>query len=544
MMKNSQYDAIVVGAGVGGLTVAALLAREGDRKVLLIEKSNRVGGRAKTLSGDEITEKGENWYRKMLGEQYCWLAGAIPSFDEIQRQKLLAGYQIDLGYHGVSLNGRGYFYDLDQLIGSGEGAGVQFAGNVNATYVGEEWYLDFHAGKLDPRIAAMIEEDNSRFMEFYLSSMKMKPEEFRQFESVSLAQWCRERGIDRSPALYEMLHAVGTLITTINDPQEISIGDIFRYFGEVINPRFKRGIAHWPSGFVVGGIQQWMQAVSDRFVAFGGELRLETTLEEIVVANATLPSERRVTGVRVTNKDQSSEEITAPIVVSNIPTQDTFRYIDPAIFPPEYVERTQKMRGYGSIAPYFGLKELPLPEAQWKLGMKDTLVIPRGGGDEPSGIASSWNTRQQAGIPIAMTSNRFAEDIYMCWNIQSQTDPLCAPPGKPLLTAYAPVTEDEARDKALMTWASEQIVDYLERRYPGFKNSIEWALFPVSWRLEGVAKDIHQAGTLKTPIRAPNVEGLYFAGDTARGYGVAMDSACAAGLICAAEITGQNYGVS
>jgi len=511
-MKNSQYDAIVVGAGVGGLTVAALLAREGMRKVLLIEKSSQVGGRAKTLSGDEILEKGENWYRKMLGEQYCWLAGTFPSFDDIQQKKLLAGYQIDLGYHGVSLNGRGYFYDLDQLIGTGENAGVQFAGNVNATYIGEDWYLDFHAGKLDPRIAAIIEDDNSRFMEFYLSSMKMKPEEFRQFESVSLAQWCRERGIDRSPVLYEMLHAVGTLITTINDPQEISIGDIFRYFGEVINPRFKRRIAEWPSGFVVGGIQRWMEAVQDRFLLFGGDLRLETTLKEILL------SEGHVTGVRLTNPDQSSEEITAPIVVSNIPTQDTFHYINPNAFPPDYVERTKKMRGYGSIAPYFGLNQLTMPEAQWKLGMKDTLVIPKG--------------------------DHFAEDIYMCWNIQSQTDPLCAPPGKHLLTAYAPVTEDEARDKTLMTWASEQIVEYLERRYPGFKQSIDWALFPVSWRLEGVAKDIHQAGTLKTPIRAPNVEGLFFAGDTARGYGVAMDSACAAGLICAAEITGQNYGVS
>jgi prolycopene isomerase len=112
-----------------------------------------------------------------------------------------------------------------------------------------------------------------------------------------------------------------------------------------------------------------------------------------------------------------------------------------------------------------------------------------------------------------------------------------------LLTAYAPVTEDEARDKDLMNWACDQIVEYLERRYPGFTESVEWALFPVSWRLEGVAKDVNQAGSLKTPVRAPNVEGLYFAGDTVKGYGVAMDCACAAGLICAAEITGKDYGV-
>jgi phytoene desaturase len=37
------YDVIVIGAGCGGITVAALLARQG-RKVLLLEQSSRVGG--------------------------------------------------------------------------------------------------------------------------------------------------------------------------------------------------------------------------------------------------------------------------------------------------------------------------------------------------------------------------------------------------------------------------------------------------------------------------------------------------------------------
>ena len=508
-MVDDRYDAIVVGAGVGGLTVASLLAHE-KWKVLLVEQAERVGGRAMTFTGEEIMDTGEEWYRTALGRQYTWLAKEDPPFEEICRRRLLKGYQLDVGYHGVSLNGRGYFHDLDQIIGSGEKAGVEFVGNVNSTYIDDEWYLDFHAGKLDSRIKAIIKETGLPFFDYYLAPMSMVPEDYDKYEGLSVAEWCRHKGIHENRVLFEMIHAVSTLITTINDPEEISIGDIWRYFGEVLNPRFTKGIAKWPSGFVKGGVQRWMDSVADRFRAFGGQLILNARIKEVLISGG------EVKGV-VLDRDGENREIQAPVIVSNIPTQDTFKYIGREAFPSQWVERTENLRGFGSIAPYFGLHELVLPEEQWDKGVKDTCVIPKG--------------------------DRFAHDVYMCWNVQSKSDPLCSPRDKHLLTAYAPVTEEEARDRELMSWACDRIVDYLEGRYPGFRRSVEWSMFPVSWRLEGVAKDIDQAGTLKSPVRAPSVEGLFFAGDTVRGYGVAMDSACAAGLICASEITGKDFGV-
>jgi len=45
------YDVIVIGAGVGGLTVASLAAQEG-LKTLLVEQCDRVGGRALTIRGE------------------------------------------------------------------------------------------------------------------------------------------------------------------------------------------------------------------------------------------------------------------------------------------------------------------------------------------------------------------------------------------------------------------------------------------------------------------------------------------------------------
>jgi phytoene dehydrogenase-like protein len=52
----ARYDVVVIGAGLGGLTAGAILAR-GGRKVLVIERSNSVGGAASSYkSGDLFIE--------------------------------------------------------------------------------------------------------------------------------------------------------------------------------------------------------------------------------------------------------------------------------------------------------------------------------------------------------------------------------------------------------------------------------------------------------------------------------------------------------
>src|SRR6188508_263705 len=51
------YDVVVIGAGLGGLTAGAILARAG-RKVLVIERSNSVGGAASSYKSGELFVEG------------------------------------------------------------------------------------------------------------------------------------------------------------------------------------------------------------------------------------------------------------------------------------------------------------------------------------------------------------------------------------------------------------------------------------------------------------------------------------------------------
>jgi phytoene dehydrogenase-like protein len=53
-MSQEKFDAIVVGAGLGGATCAALLSNRGLR-VLLLDKNNRAGGKAMVISKNGFT---------------------------------------------------------------------------------------------------------------------------------------------------------------------------------------------------------------------------------------------------------------------------------------------------------------------------------------------------------------------------------------------------------------------------------------------------------------------------------------------------------
>ena len=51
---SSPYDVVVIGAGLGGLTAAALLAQAG-RKTLIVERNTSVGGAASRFGGAALS---------------------------------------------------------------------------------------------------------------------------------------------------------------------------------------------------------------------------------------------------------------------------------------------------------------------------------------------------------------------------------------------------------------------------------------------------------------------------------------------------------
>ena len=514
----ADYDVIVVGAGIGGLSTASILAQEGMR-VLVLEKEDRVGGRALSFKGEEVSSKGPEWYRSLLGGQYSYLAESDPPLEELAESGGLDGYILDLGFHGVSVAGEGYFSMLRDIIGGFGDREVVIKPFGAGSWIGDQRYDVKLPGLIDADMDEALQAEMDRYGKTFFDFLRydylpeagsMDPsDELEMMDGISLKEHLESVGFADSEILKDYFRCLCTLFTTINNPHEISMGDVLRYVSQVMVPAMLKSGQVNLGGYVQDGVMVWSQAVAGRFADLGGELRLESPVAEVVVEDG------RVKGVKVRGRDEGF--IPSPRVVMSPPIQELFRYVDEDLFDDDFRRGVRSLYGYGSLSPYFGLSELPVPEEHAQRLMLTPRVVPREEG--------------------------FDWDVYMAWGIQSYIEPSCAPGGKHLFTAYLPLTEEESRDRELVAKAVGAVPDFLESVYPGFKDCIEWALYPACWKLEGVAKSVTQAGSLKPEVKAPGVEGLYFAGDTARGYGVAMDCACCSGIICASEITGNDYGV-
>ena len=507
MEEKKKYDAIIVGAGVGGLTVGTLLAKEG-LKVLVLEQQDRPGGRALSVHGSEIIEKGLDWYKSLLASQYTYIANSQPDIETLISKRMIDGYTLDIGYHAISANGAGYMLDFeDQIEGLPD---VAKLGAHYGNYYKGKLYHDVAGSKIDPELKRIGKETGIRFLSYYFDAYGMSDEDIDKMEKVSFKQWADDKGVSKNDILFDHLHCVSTLFSTINDPNDISMGDIFRYFKYAFGPKLMRGVLGYVGGFVEHGTGEWSKSLARKMASYGGEIQYNAKVKNILVEDG------QVTGVIVNTKEGEKQYLAAK-VVSNVPAQFTFKLVDPKHFPADLVSRTEAMYGYGSYVPYMGLNKLVMSEEESKMGIKNTCILPK--------------------------SEGYDYDVYICWNIQSVVDPSVAPQGKYLYTAYIPLTENESRNKLLVDKIVKRLPEFMEEIYPGFKKSIDWKLDLVCWKLEGVAKSISQAGTQKVPVKSEYVEGLYFAGDTAKGYGVAMDCAIASGMICAGEILGKDFGI-
>nr|ABP44159.1 FAD dependent oxidoreductase [Mycolicibacterium gilvum PYR-GCK] len=207
-----------------------------------------------------------------------------------------------------------------------------------------------------------------------------------------------------------------------------------------------------------GGMGAVTEHLLQMFTAAGGELRLRTKVDEILVDGG------RVTGVRL----EDGATLSAPVVVSNLaPDLTVNQLVDGSAIPADIRERFARIDHRGSyVQMHFALDGPPTfaepyevlndPEYQSAIGIFTT----------PEELQQQWEDSRRGVVPA---------DPAIALQIPSANDPTLAPPGKHAVSAFSlwfPLSEEISGYGALKTEMGRRVIDKITRLATDFEKLI------------------------------------------------------------------------
>jgi prolycopene isomerase len=427
----SDFDAIVIGAGNGGLTAAAALQR-GGAKTLLLERHNIPGGCATSFVRGEFefevalhqlsglgTEDKPFIMRKLFGELGVLDKVEFVQEGELYRMVVLDEFDITLPASWVGIR--------NTLI---ENFPAEEKNILAFMKLCEQVTLESFMGVPQARkmnSQEMLNKNCKNFVEYGLRDAKSVLDEFFENEHLKTlvaAYWCY----------------LGM------PPKDINFSDlaVMLYAYGVFKP--------W---HVKGGSQALSSALLESFLEAGGQVRFNCSVDKILTDQTA--DKPKVNGIRT----EFGEEISCDHIISNASTVVTFTEMLDTPVMPEGISQDFKSRDLGTSAfcIYLGLDCTPA-----QLGIKNASTFISNTTDE--------NLMQET----MSTMNPPVATMLTCYNVD---DPSFAPPGKTqvslLCLQYGSVWEDIAVEKYAETKYeyAQHLLNQAEKVFPGIQAHIE-----------------------------------------------------------------------
>jgi phytoene dehydrogenase-like protein len=236
--SGGDYDAIVIGGGIGGLAFAAMACGQMGKKVLIVEKNSAVGGR-------------------------------LFSFER-------EGFTLDIGAHVISQSEKGPLGRILRAVGKeGEISWkhvrpmTSFRGEIFAFPRGLE-------GRIPP-------EQYAALMSLMKEMVRMEDAATRELDDVDLRTYATGKGV-HDPLALACLNNVNMVYVCVPNYQA-STGEFIRCLRDEARSR--------ASGYPAGGCSAISEALAKGITTAGGEILTRSAVDEIIVESG------RAVGVRV-----------------------------------------------------------------------------------------------------------------------------------------------------------------------------------------------------------------------------------------------------
>lgn len=479
MSPPEDLDAVVVGASLGGVVSAALLARRGYR-VALVDALEHPGGRCGSVEYDGYHipfghRDGHGVGDNVFGLPRHFFLAADAAGAEIHWTRLAGGMRLHRLPSRTSadlhLAGRP---GLDRLNGAQETVGV---------LTGEE---------------AVSEESALGFLAVMKQLRSMPDAELRAAAGTTLGDWLDRNVTD--PVVRSAMLQVGEMMFP-SPSEHTSVARLVAFLQEA-RAFGARGI--YPEDPAAPGMQglisPWLRVLEDR----GGQTWLGWKPLEIEV------QDRRVTGVVAVNSANLVQEFRAPIVLTDYPAWQLLEIVDAGVLPSDFVAATERMRDHGNDF------------AGWWAGLSR---IPRRRSDGEVEDMPGWHR--------VLWGHQTVKRYHGAFQFASEHSAAIAPPGKHLLEVVMSHW-GEGEGRRWQHWRDaradiDRILDYVRWYYVDLDDCIEWSRYQY---LSGPEmRACYLKAVPRHPVKVATVEGLYLVGSTTEGLGAYQDLDCETAMI-------------
>jgi len=421
-----EYDAIVIGAGVGGLTSALELAIKG-KKILLLEKQSVPGGIATKFKRKGFTFEAALHYVDALGT-----GGEIRGM---------------LDEFGISSEIE--FIDMDRF------------GRV--IYPEHDFVLEQGIDKLRDYLKKSFPDEKDGLDDFFDQAIRF----YRQLENFTTSRLPLSLRLIVSPFLYPEIIKTSRLSTEVLISKKIKdkraraiIETLWGFIG--LAPSELSAfyflivfMSCWgeKTAFIKGGYSRLFSLMAEKIKTSGSQIKFNTSVKKIIT-----DGNRKVKGV-VTD---GGEEFFAKTVISNASSIDTLtRLIDDAKIREYYAGKFLSMpKSISGLTVYLGL-DLPAKS----IGMDSPVFSINATYDHEENFRSALAGDYRS-CSLALVDH-------------SQLDPALAPPGKGMLavmtldsnTNWKGLSAEEYKRKKKE--AADTIIARLEDYLPGLSGHIE-----------------------------------------------------------------------